>query len=131
MGAHTNVFFRLACDVEQNRQRDTRKEERNKCETVKEKTEKIRTLMVLGFLQGMGESDGRVREMERLSEVWMCEVSGGVWRPVLVPPQLLSSQPSPCPSQPVSGSLPSPPADFSLGCGEKNCPLCLSPTATA
>lgn len=56
---------------------------------------------------------------------------GRMWRPVLVPPPLLSSQPSPLSPQPVSGSLPPPPADFSLGGSEKNCPLSLSPTAAA
>lgn len=78
------------------------------------------------------EAGGRMRGKKgRLSEGCMCEVSDGVWRPVLVPPQLLSSQPSPHSSQPVSGSLPSLPADFSLGGGEKNCPLSLWPTLAA
>lgn len=76
--------------------------------------------------------DGSAREGERLSEgcVWGCG-GGRMWRPVLVPPPLLSSQPSPLSPQPVSGSLPPPPADFSLGGSEKNCPLSLSPTAAA
>lgn len=54
-----------------------------------------------------------------------------MWRPVLVPPPLFSPQPTPLSSQPVSGSLPPPPADLSLGDSEKNCPLSLSPTAAA
>lgn len=49
---------------------------------------------------------------------------GGTWRPVLVPPPLSSPQP-------VSGSLPPPPADLSLGDSGKNCPLSLLPTAAA
>lgn len=48
--------------------------------------------MGLGFLE---VKDGRVRGGERLSEGCVREVGGGVWQPVLVPPPLLCSQPSP------------------------------------
>lgn len=92
----------------------------NKCETVKEKRKekKFERWWCLASCRRVQ------RKGEKLSEGCMREVSDGVWRPVLVPPQLLCSQP-------VSGSLPSPPADFSLGGSEKNCPLSLWPTATA
>ena len=37
MRAHTNVFFKLECDVEQNRQRARQKEVGNECQMVKRK----------------------------------------------------------------------------------------------
>lgn len=80
-------------------------------------------------------TDGGIRKGVRLREGG---VRGGtgvcvpvcVWWPVLVPSSLLPSQPSRLSSQPVSGSLPPLPADFSLGGREKNCPLSLSPSPT-
>lgn len=115
--------------------RARQKEAGNECQMVKwdggvQKKKKSRgTLMVLGLLWVSERWQGK-RGGEIEWRVCVCEVAGGVW-PVLVPPPLLSSQPSSLPSLPVSGSLPPPPADFSLGGSGKNCPLSLSPTAAA
>lgn len=66
-------------------------------------------------------SNGEGKKKKKIQCLTHCGWGGGgrMWWPVLVPPPL-------CSSQPVSGSLPPPPADFSLGGGEKNCPLSLT-----
>jgi len=66
MQPHTNVFFNLQCDVEQNRQRARkgRKEVGNECQMVKQKKSRG-TLMVLCLLWvGEGWQRKGKREIE-------------------------------------------------------------------
>lgn len=77
-----------------------------------------------GIQLAMGEWGMAAYGKERDWVKVVCEVGGRMLQHVLVPPPLFSPQP-------ISGSLPSLPADFSLGGSEKNCPLSLLPTAKA